>query len=303
MSVTYTGEQQATEGSGSKFAGVRSDAGGSASEFVAIAAGTRETVNGKVQAPMRTQIDTGAGGGATLGVTSEAVATTDTGNFSLIALTKRLAQHFTTSIGWLEALGASDDAAVITDDDGTINAHTRGLVAIQGTMLDDTENIKLGVGATNETAPASDTATAGLNGRLQRVAQRITSMIALLPASLGQKTSANSLAVTIASDQGVLAVTPSGATPAYGTVSVTTSATVIRAASATRKSLRVRNSSASAGAIWLGYSNSVTAGTSGTNFEVLYPGDSILITDYRGDVYGICDSGLSASAKYAEVTT
>lgn len=60
------------------------------------------------------------------------------------------------------------------------------------------------VGAVNETAPASDTASSGLNGRLQRIAQRITSLIALLPVSLGQKTGANSLAVVLASDQGAL---------------------------------------------------------------------------------------------------
>lgn len=41
------------------------------------------------------------------------------------------------------------------------------------------------VGALTETAPASDTASSGVNGRLQRIAQRITSLIALLPASLG----------------------------------------------------------------------------------------------------------------------
>jgi hypothetical protein len=61
-------------------------------------------------------------------------------------------------------------------------------------------------GAVNETAPATDTASSGLNGRLQRVAQRLTSLIALLPASLGQKTMANGLAVTIASDQTVVPV-------------------------------------------------------------------------------------------------
>lgn len=41
------------------------------------------------------------------------------------------------------------------------------------------------VGAVTETAPATDTASSGLNGRLQRVSQRLTSMIALLPAALG----------------------------------------------------------------------------------------------------------------------
>lgn len=40
-------------------------------------------------------------------------------------------------------------------------------------------------GAVDETAPGTDTASSGLNGRLQRIAQRITSLIALLPAALG----------------------------------------------------------------------------------------------------------------------
>lgn len=41
------------------------------------------------------------------------------------------------------------------------------------------------LGALTETAPASDTASSGLNGRLQRIAQRLTTLIALLPTSLG----------------------------------------------------------------------------------------------------------------------
>lgn len=41
------------------------------------------------------------------------------------------------------------------------------------------------IGSLTETAPASDTASSGLNGRLQRIAQRITSLIALLPTALG----------------------------------------------------------------------------------------------------------------------
>lgn len=51
------------------------------------------------------------------------------------------------------------------------------------------------VGSVTETAPATDTASSGLNGRLQRIAQRLTSLIALLPASLGRKSAALSLAV------------------------------------------------------------------------------------------------------------
>lgn len=57
------------------------------------------------------------------------------------------------------------------------------------------------LGDLTETAPVTDTASSGLNGRLQRIAQRLTSLIALFPTSLGQKTSANSLAVVLPSDQ------------------------------------------------------------------------------------------------------
>src|SRR4051794_24751404 len=41
------------------------------------------------------------------------------------------------------------------------------------------------LGALPETEPASDTASSGLNGRLQRIAQRLASLIALLPTALG----------------------------------------------------------------------------------------------------------------------
>lgn len=62
------------------------------------------------------------------------------------------------------------------------------------------------IGGLTETAPASDTASSGLNGRLQRVAQRLTSLIALLPASLGGKTSAASFSVTVATDDALVGI-------------------------------------------------------------------------------------------------
>jgi len=70
----------------------------------------------------------------------------------------------------------------------------------------DTDGIRIPIGggqigALNETAPTTDIASSGLNGRLQRIAQRITSMIAQLPATLGTKTAANALPVTLASDE------------------------------------------------------------------------------------------------------
>lgn len=83
-----------------------------------------------------------------------------------------------------------------------------------------TEDVAI-LGATNETAPASDTATSGLNGRLQRIAQRLTSLIALLPASLGGKAPAASLSVTQAvltpyAKAAGLTTSPFGATGAAG---------------------------------------------------------------------------------------
>lgn len=57
------------------------------------------------------------------------------------------------------------------------------------------------IGPVNETAPATDTAASGLNGRLQRIAQRITSLIALIPASLGIKAPATSFSVVQAGMQ------------------------------------------------------------------------------------------------------
>ena len=87
------------------------------------------------------------------------------------------------------------------------------------------------LGAVTETAPASDTASSGLNGRLQRIAQRISSLIALFPASLGQKTMANSFAVTVASDQSAVPVSGT-VTANLGTLNGAATETTLAAMSA-----------------------------------------------------------------------
>ena len=58
---------------------------------------------------------------------------------------------------------------------------------LQRIVLSDSSGNELtaNIGAVTETAPTTDTASSGLNGRLQRLAQRITSLIALLPTALG----------------------------------------------------------------------------------------------------------------------
>ena len=77
----------------------------------------------------------------------------------------------------IAAFAGSDDAKTVVDvaaGEGAATGSLRVDLATDGTVI----------GAVNETAPASDTASSGLNGRLQRIAQRITSLVALLPTAL-----------------------------------------------------------------------------------------------------------------------
>lgn len=120
-----------------------------------------------------------------IGALTEAAPGTDTASSGLNGRLQRVAQRLTSLIGLFPAsLGQKSSAA--------------SLAAVLSTEQEAL------IGALTETAPATDTASSGLNGRLQRVAQRITSLIALVPVSLGQKTMADSFAVTIASDQSAL---------------------------------------------------------------------------------------------------
>ena len=114
-----------------------------------------------------------------IGAVTETTPGSDTGSSGLNGRLQRIAQRLTSLIALIPAaLGQTTKSGsfavtVASDDD------------LQGKL-----------GALTETAPASDTASSGLNGRLQRVAQRLTSLIALLPTSLGAKAASASLAVT-----------------------------------------------------------------------------------------------------------
>ena len=63
---------------------------------------------------------------------------------------------------------------LLADDDGTL--HTDATIA--GDINVNTDELEDRTGAKTETAPATDTASSGLNGRLQRIAQRLTTIIA-----------------------------------------------------------------------------------------------------------------------------
>lgn len=141
---------------------------------------------------------TSLAGNVLTGAVTETAPATDTASSGLNGRLQRIAQRITSLIALMPtSLGiktAADSFAVTLPSDGTLPLPTGA--ATEATSL--AGNVL--TGAVTETAPGTDTASSGLNGRLQRIAQRITSLIALLPASLGTKTAANSLAITPSSD-------------------------------------------------------------------------------------------------------
>lgn len=146
------------------------------------------------------------------------------------------------------------------------------------------------IGAVTETAPVNDTASSGLNGRLQRIAQRITSLIALFPSSIGQKVSSDSLSVVIASDQNI----PSQRVSQSGTISSTQAAvglTAVRATvsggapSAARKKLIIKPSTENTGLIYFGASTVTTS----NGMQIIGP-DRIEFEFDSSDYYLISDT-------------
>lgn len=155
-------------------------------------------------------------GGAQVGTLTETAPGTDTASSGLNGRLQRIAQRLTSLIALLPAsLGqktAANSLAVTVASDQSAVAVSGTVTANAGTNLNTsallTETADAGrIGIVTETAPGTDTASSGLNGRLQRIAQRLTSLIALVPASLGQKTMAASFAVTVSSDQSSIPVT------------------------------------------------------------------------------------------------
>lgn len=139
-----------------------------------------------------------------IGSVVETAPATDTASSGLNGRLQRIAQRLTSLIALLPtALGTSGGLKV--DGSGTAlpisgSVTVSGTTTISGSVTANagtnlntsaltldatltTTNTELG--GLTETAPATDTASSGLNGRLQRIAQRLTSLIALLPTALG----------------------------------------------------------------------------------------------------------------------
>jgi hypothetical protein len=130
---------------------------------------------------------------ARVGIITEAAPASDTASSGLNGRLQRIAQNVTSGTAVSTAMSAKLPAAL-----GSAAA------ASSLSVTQSTEDVAR-VGIITEAAPGTDTASSGLNGRLQRVAQNVTSMSAKLPASLGIKTAANSISTTVASDDALLA--------------------------------------------------------------------------------------------------
>lgn len=168
-----------------------------------------------------------------IGAVNETAPASDTANSGLNGRLQRIAQRITSLIALVPAsLGSKAAASSFAVTDSTEDLARMGIVT--------------------ETAPASDTASSGLNGRLQRIAQRLTSLIALSPASLGQKAMSASFATVIASDQSAIP-TSIGALASTGGISVigrfptsaaTTNATRVKGTAGRLYSVKGRNTAA-----------------------------------------------------------
>lgn len=210
-----------------------------------------------------------------LGILTETAPASDTASSGLNGRMQRIAQRLTSLIALVPAsLGSKAAASSFAVTQSTEDAAQ--------------------LGSLTETAPASDTASSGLNGRLQRIAQRLTSLIALVPASLGQKAMTASMAVVVASDQSPITTQLAAATNASTTAYATN--LVVKASAGTLWGLTGYNSKTSAQFIQIHDTASLPADTAVPKVIIYVQASSPFSIDFgtRGRAFGtgitVCNS-------------
>jgi hypothetical protein len=122
-----------------------------------------------------------------IGDKSDSKATDSTSNWTVISLLKAIVGNTGT--------GGTDTAVTVVDGgDVTEGAIADAAVSAgaTGSVSAKLRSISRDVGALTETAPATDTASSGINGRLQRIAQRLTTLLAVFPTTIDTNSGAKS---------------------------------------------------------------------------------------------------------------
>lgn len=163
-----------------------------------------------------------------------------------------------------QAVMASSMPVAIASNQSAVPVSAASLPLPTGAATEATLDAR--TGALTETAPATDTASSGINGRLQRIAQRLTSLIGLLPASLGAKTAAASLSFVPASDAVFKVHSAAGSLASIsGTVTAGGTAQNAAAANSGRVGFSIQNQSS--GVLW--FSTLATAVASQPSIKLL----------------------------------
>jgi hypothetical protein len=197
--------------------------------------------------------------------------------------------------------GSGTARHILVENSGRQVVHiTNSVLPTGGSTLAEQQTQTTAIGSLTETAPATDTASSGLNGRLQRIAQRLTSLIDLFPTSIGTKASAASLSVVLASDQAAIGVTPQTSSGTITQIQKSVGLTAVRATvsgsapGAARKKLMIKPSKNNTGSVYLG-SSLVTIsdgleiiGPDRLEFE-LDASDYYLISDTAGQIVEIVE--------------
>lgn len=126
---------------------------------------------------------------AGIGSLTEVAPATDTASSALNGRLQRIAQNLTTlKAVFPAALTAGGNLKAAILEALPAGTNILGKTGIDQTTPGTTDSVTVkasaGIGSLTEAAPATDTASSGLNGRLQRIAQNVTALKALLPTAL-----------------------------------------------------------------------------------------------------------------------
>lgn len=153
-----------------------------------------------------------------------------------------------------------------------------------GTRLSESD-FDTKTGSLTEPAPATDTASSGSNGRLQRIAQRLTSLIALLPAALvGGRLDVNLGAAPATVTSTETRPTSTVTLVDFSQIADASRALTLLAANASRRGVTLKNDTDTAIKIKEGASPSETSYTDilppGASYVLDFPASTSILTAY-----------------------